>query len=191
MKFKVVESADYNPSPEYLEFFKLNNIDPNGLNYLGSGDFGEAWDIGNDRVLKVTTSKSEFDIATNLVGKEKQFDSFAKIYTTSIIDNDYVIIVELLEIDSEIENMFYFVMQMLDSQSLPIQYIDHLDYDEISEEISEEIDHFIQGISNIATDYRNLGIEASDIRSENMGWGKDSTGRTVLKAFDIEDRGIK
>jgi hypothetical protein len=34
------------------EFFKTNNIIEDELDYLGSGDFGKAYSIGDGRVLK-------------------------------------------------------------------------------------------------------------------------------------------
>jgi len=50
--------------------------------------------------------------------------------------------------------------------------------------ISEELQSFMNDIDDIIRAYRYLGIEASDIRPENMGYSKDGK----LKAFDIDDK---
>jgi hypothetical protein len=50
------------------EFFKTNNIIEDELDYLGSGD-GKAYSIGDGRVLKITDSTNEFNIAKSLLGK--------------------------------------------------------------------------------------------------------------------------
>lgn len=38
--------------------------------YMGKGDFGTAYSIGDGRVLKETTSKREFGIAKELEGTD-------------------------------------------------------------------------------------------------------------------------
>ena len=75
------------------EFFKQNNIDPEELSYMGSGDFGEAHSIGDGRVLKITKSKSEFDFAKQLAGKDiPALNGFVNFYVANIVDNQYYII---------------------------------------------------------------------------------------------------
>lgn len=37
------------------DFYSENNINLNDLNYLGSGDFGEAYSIGDGRVYQFNT----------------------------------------------------------------------------------------------------------------------------------------
>lgn len=165
------------------DFYHENNIKPDELSYLGSGDFGEAYSIGDGRVLKKTSSKNEFNLAKQMEGKEiPVLDAFAKIYKTDIINDQMLIILEELEEDSHIEDLYYELQNYLDEQGLPIQYIDHLDDDEI--EISDELQLFIDDLDDIIRAYRYLGIEASDIRPENMGYSKEGK----LKAFDIDDK---
>lgn len=165
------------------DFYSENNINPNDLNYLGSGDFGEAYSIGDGRVLKKTSSKNEFNLAKQMEGKDiPVLNSFAKIYKTDIIDNQMLIILEELEEDSRVEYLFYELLDYLNEQGLSIQYINYLDTDEIK--ISDELQSFIDDLDDIISAYRYLGIEASDIRPENMGYSKDGK----LKAFDIDDK---
>ena len=161
-------------------FYSENNIDPDNLSYLGRGDFGEAYSIGDGRVLKITTSKNEFELAKQI--ESKNIPGFATIYKTDIVGNKKLIILEELEQDSEIEDLFWELIGYLDEQGLPIQYLDHLDLEPI--EISKRLKSFIDGLDRITRSYRNLGIEASDIQPDNLGYS--SSGE--LKAFDIDDR---
>jgi hypothetical protein len=166
------------------QFYSANNIDVENLSYLGKGDFGTAYSIGDGRVMKITSSKSEFDIAKELIENQGShaFDGFADFYVAEIVDGKMVIIMEELEEDSHIEDLFSELTYILDEHDLPIQYLSHLDTDEV--ELSDEMKSFINDVEDINYGYRALGIEASDIRSENMGRSKDGK----VKAFDIEDK---
>jgi len=167
------------------EFFKQNNINPEELSYMGSGDFGKAHSIGDGRVLKITRSKSEFDFAKELVGKDvPALDGFVNFYAASIVDNQYYIIMEELEEDSDIEDLYYQVEELLSNEGLPIQYLHMLDTDEL--DLDEDILKFINDIEDVNHSYRILGVEASDIKPDNLG--VDKNGK--VKAFDIDDRSI-
>jgi len=164
------------------DFYVANNIDEDELYYLGKGDFGVAYSIGDGRVLKKTTSVNEFNIAQKL--QSSHIDVFAKVYATAVVDNDKYIILEELETDSVIEDKFYEVLSILEPQGLSVQYIEYLDEDEVDGGISPEMQKFIDALCSIVSGYRRLGIEASDIRPENLGYGS----KGVLKAFDIDDK---
>lgn len=164
-------------------FYVENNINPDDLNYLGRGDFGEAYSIGDGRVLKKTSSKNEFNLAKQMEGQDiPVLKSIAKIYKTDVVNGQMLIILEELEEDSHIEDLFYELQIYLNEQELPVQYLEYLDTDEI--EISEELQSFMDDLDDIIRAYRYLGVEASDIRPENMGYSKDGK----LKAFDIDDK---
>jgi len=168
------------------DFYIENSIDEDSLSYLGKGEYGEAYSIGDGRVLKITTSKNEFEIAQKLENDSSPvIDSFAKIYKTEIVDNSKLIILEELEEDSHIEDLYYELENYLTEQGLGIQYVGHLDTDEL--EISEELQNFINDIEDIVRAYRYLGIEASDIQPDNLGYSKERK----LKAFDIDDKDRK
>lgn len=166
-------------------FYEKHNINPENLSYLGRGDFGEAYSIDDERVLKITTSKSECEIANKILNSAMKFQSFADIYGVENINGRCYIIMEELEIESEIEDRYYELESILSTQDLPVQYIHYFDEDEYDGELSDEMREFINAIDNINSDYRRLGIEASDIRPENLGYSK-KTGE--LKAFDIDDK---
>ena len=183
MKVYISESLYNIKSEELLSFLKKNHIDPEELNYLGSGDFGEAYSTGDGRVLKKTRSDSEYKIALEILNKPSPiFDAFAKIYDVAKIEGYGYILMEELETDSEIEDLYNELTSTLDEQGLPIQWVSHLDTDEV--EISSELEAFIDGISDINRAYNYLGIEASDIKPDNLGY--DDSGN--LKAFDIDNK---
>jgi hypothetical protein len=166
------------------DFYNENDINPDDLSYLGRGDFGKAYSIGDGRVLKRTSSESEFNLAKEMENKNIPIlnNAFAKIYKTDIINGEMLIILEELKEDSHIEDLYYELNEYLEEQGLPIQYLDNLDTDEI--EISDELQSFMDDIDDINRAYRYLGIEASDIKTENLGYSKDGK----LKAFDIDDK---
>jgi hypothetical protein len=165
------------------EFYTKNNINPEELDYLGDGDYGEAFSIGNTgRVLKITSSYSEYEIAKELIGKAKEYSSFVEFYDATEINSRYYIVEEEVDTDSSIEDLYYDLSNMLEEQGLPIQYLDNLDEENL--DISPKLRKFMNEISDINHDYRGLGIEASDLRPENLGYDKNGK----LKAFDIEDK---
>ena len=179
-----VRNFTINESEKTLEdFYVENNIDPEELSYLGKGDFGTAYSTGDGRVLKRTTSKSEFKLATEMEQSDAPvLNSFVKIYKTEIVKGEMYILQEELIEDSHIEDLYYELESYLNDQGLPIQYLDHLDTDDL--DISDELQKFIDDIDDINRAYRYLGIEASDIRPENLGYSQDGK----LKAFDIDDK---
>ena len=185
MKIVITENQlTYLINEESLENFYIeNNIDVDNLSYLGRGDFGEAFSIGDGRVLKKTRSKSEFELASKMVNDNSPYlESLVKVYKTEIVNGDMFIIMEELSEDSDIENLYYELDDMLSSQGLPIQYINNLDTDEF--ELSDDMIKFMDDIDDINQGYRYLGVEASDIKPDNLGY--DSDGK--LKAFDIDDK---
>ena len=179
-----VRNFTINESEKTLEdFYVENNIDPEELSYLGKGDFGTAYSTGDGRVLKRTTSKSEFKLAKEMEQSDAPvLNSFVKIYKTEIVKGEMYILQEELIEDSHIEDLYYELESYLNDQGLPIQYLDHLDTDDL--DISDELQKFMDDIDDINRAYRYLGIEASDIRPENLGYSEDGK----LKAFDIDDR---
>ena len=179
-----VRNFTINESEKTLEdFYVENNIDPEELSYLGKGDFGTAYSTGDGRVLKRTTSKSEFKLATEMEQSDSPvLNSFVKIYKTEIVKGEMYILQEELIEDSHIEDLYYELESYLNDQGLPIQYLDHLDTDDL--DISDELQKFMDDIDDINRAYRYLGIEASDIRPENLGYSEDGK----LKAFDIDDK---
>jgi len=180
----ISEQEDYSLYPE-KEYARSIGLDPDSLMHMGRGDNGEAFDAGNGRVIKVTNSSSEVEIAKKLLGKS---GAHAMIYDVQQVGSSFVIYQEMLQMDSSIENNYYQLQDLLNQQDLPMQYLGYLDEDELSPEgkmIYNELSDFIMGIENINREYRILGIEASDIQPDNMGYDAQRN----LKAFDLDDKG--
>lgn len=167
------------------EIYALSiGIDPKSLSYLGKGDFGKAYGTQDARVIKITSSANEAEIAKELIGKR---GSHVEIYDVKKTDNGFIIFQQELDTDSEIENNFQSVEAILSEQGLPIQYLGNLDYDELSQESKDEYDRlsdFISDLESVNRVYRGLGIEASDLSPDNLGYDKDRR----LKAFDLQDK---
>jgi hypothetical protein len=179
-----VRNFTINESEKTLEdFYSENNIDPEELSYLGKGDFGVAYSTNDGRVVKRTTSKNEFRLAREIEQSDSPvLDSFVKVFKTEIIKGEMYILQEELIEDSHIEDLYYELESHLSDQGLPIQYLDQLDTDDL--DISDELQKFMDEIDDINRAYRYLGVEASDIRPENLGYSEDGK----LKAFDIDDK---
>ena len=168
------------------DFYKKHNIDSEELSWLGSGDFGEAYSTGDGRVVKFTTSKSEFNIAKKMLGKANQLTNMVEIFAVITTSKGMTILQEEVDTESEpIEDLYYEVINILDTIGYSIQEI-YVAMEEYKETyvIDPKVEKFADQISNINQDYNALGIMASDIRPENMGY--DSKG--TLKAFDIDDK---
>jgi hypothetical protein len=131
MSYKLIESVEYSPTKESTNFLSKFGIDDEKLDYLGSGDYGTAYSVGNNKVLKITSSKSEYELAKQIMNGN--FKHIVKIYAVEKINNDYFILQEELIIKSNIEDKWNEMMNMLQSQDLPVQYIDNFDEDEYEE----------------------------------------------------------
>ncbi len=167
------------------DFYVENNINPDNLQYLGKGDFGTAYSIGDGRVLKETSSKIEFNLARQMEGKNiPALESFAHIYKTDIINGQMLIILEELDINENIDNLYYELEELLNEQGLSISYVNNLDTSEI--EIPDELKSFISDIEDIVYAYRYFGIQSPDIKPENLGYSKNGK----VKAFDIDVQGF-
>lgn len=173
-----------------LSFLHQYNIDPEKLYYMGSGDFGTAYSTGDGRILKQTRSKTEFQLAHQILKADYSFPNFAKIYAAEEINEDYYILMEELDIDGEIEDLYQQVMDMLETQNLPEAYMGNFDMEEYEEtygEPEDDVRDFFDQLYDVVKDYRYLGLTAPDIRPENLGYASDGT----LKAFDIDDRSMQ
>jgi len=121
----------------------------NSPQYIGAGDFGVAYDIGNDRVLKVTSDKSEAIENLKLIGKDLNY--IAEPYSvqsitskTTDIPETYTIILEKLKTDHG----------KIGRQMIRINYV----FKEIfGVEFPDVIDHYIYGY--------NIGVDEESIEN--------------------------
>ena len=134
--------------------------------------------------IKERLSEYKYDFFTNLqnyLGSELIFYGSIKRYDYFKESSD----IDITVITDNTKSILSKLQNYLNEQGLPIQYLDHLDTSEL--DISNELQSFINDLEDIITAYRYLGVEASDIRPENMGYSKDGK----LKAFDIDDKNIR
>lgn len=175
-----------NDNPQEIYALSIG-INPSNLFYLGKGDYGEAYSTDSGTVIKITSSANEAEIALSLIGKK---GDHAEIYDVKKVGSKFIIYQEKLDTDSEIEDNLQTIENILNEQELPIQYLNYLDYDELSQESKDKYDSlsdFISDLKDINRLYNNLGIEASDLQSGNLGYGKNGK----LKAFDLQDKSSK
>lgn len=177
---KIYESRKY----EQMEnFFKRNNIVGDDLAYLGRGDFGTAYAIDDERVLKISSSKAEFESAKEILQKGDKLEHIAKIYDVEEIPENsyrgkYFIIVELLEQEGDLE---YKLHDLYEYNPDGLMGVDYIDTDEIED---EDMVDFINQIRNIMYECRLIGVLYPDVSSDNLGYNKEG----VLKAFDVQNK---
>lgn len=172
---------------EIKQYLKLNNIPFNKVSYIGSGEYGDAYWLGNNTVLKITTSKSEYDIASEIINKK--IPGLVTFYYAKPIGNNfrYAIVMDEVDTDSSIEDMFSRVEMILTTQGLDISQtgsFDEEEYDGSEGELDEETLKFMDDLATIYRSCTQLGIRVPDVNYGNLGY--DSTGH--LKLFDVQDR---
>lgn len=171
------------------QFYEKYDIDPDEMGWLGSGQFGDAYAVEDNRVLKITHSAKEYEIAKKLIGHK--YTNIVDYYAAEKVGSDYYILMEELDQPGSIEDLFSEAESVLPDGILYADMFDRRDYedDEYREEnglpyVSEETMDFIDELCDVVSDYRKLGIAVGDIHAGNLGRSQDGT----LKAFDIFDR---
>ena len=76
--YKIIKEV-ISPTQEYQEL--VNDIIDQGGEFLGSGDYGAAYLVG-DKVLKVTTDSEELEDAQNIQGVQTKY--FVHIYDVDV-----------------------------------------------------------------------------------------------------------
>ena len=100
-QYKLLLKEDESKSLE--QFYEENNINEDDLSYLGKGDFGTAYSIGDGRVLKKTNSKTEFEIAKQLENEQLEKD-IIELQNDPILKEAIPVNSEESESESENEN---------------------------------------------------------------------------------------
>lgn len=150
------------------------------FDYLGGGEFGEAYCIGNDKVLKLTTDANEFtkmyplfkDQQERLLSGESEkliYENSIKIHNMlTIDDNTLVIIMEKLDTDG-VEDVFNSCMCPYDEEDIDevlgmsIDEMEEKNFDDVAMKMIEDIyiSRFkmqrCSGIVNDITPY-NIGL---------------------------------
>jgi hypothetical protein len=170
-------------------FLRDNEIEFMSVDWLGSGEYGNAYSLGNGKVFKTTNSESEFEIAGQLWNKN--IPGLVQVFDRGWYQEErpklYYIVMEELDTDSSIEDMFSRVEMILTTQGLDISQtgsFDEDEYDGSEGELDAETIKFMDDLTTIYRSCRNLGIRVPDVNYGNLGY--DSTGH--LKLFDVQDR---
>jgi hypothetical protein len=178
----------FNSDENLIRFLTGKGIEYNNISYLGSGEYGTAYSLGNGRAFKITNSDNEFEIAGQLLNKK--MPGIVQYYDRGWFSEKltkYYIVMDELEIDSSIEDHFYRVELILTTQGLDLSEIGNFDeesYDGSEGELEPEIIKFMDEIDTIYRSCRNLGIRVPDINYGNLGY--DIAG--ILTAFDLQDK---
>lgn len=181
MTMKIYKLAMPKMSRTTLQLFcEKNNIDIDSVNFLGGGDFGEAYGYQN-KVIKITSDPNEYKIAKELVGYENK--PIAKIFQVDKINGDYIILMEKVEQRNNIEDMYYEVERLAEEQDTDIENLDLDDLDDL--DVSPELKDFAESLQWIYYFQRNLGLMQLDIKPENLGYNE----KNELVCFDMTDHG--
>ena len=167
--------------------------------YLKSGTFGSAYDIGDNKILKVTSDKSEAVENLKLIGKPLKYIAEPyKVYGITPRSGEtkyFVIILEKLKTD---EHHFTAMMERLDfafNKILKIELgdvIDHyvlgydtgVDEDKVKKYMSRnpKDKEFFDSLMKIAEECQEYGIESFEfLKPANLGYKKNGS----LGFFDV------
>lgn len=182
----IVEGTNWDQLENFLQD---NEIEFNSINWLGSGEYGNAYSLGNGMVLKITNSPSEFEIAGQLW--HKNIPGLVQVYERGWYREEkpvlYYIVMEELDTDSSIEDMFSRVELILSTQGLDISQTSSFDedeYDGSEGELDPNTVKFMDGLDTIYRSCSSLGIRVPDVNYGNLGY--DASGNLTL--FDVQDR---
>ncbi len=148
-----------------------------GLNkskYIGSGAYGHAHDIGNGKVLKITTDKSEAVNSKKIINKD--LTHVAKIYSVNyFIMNDktyYVIILEKLKLSKKLTNDYKELEKYFDDKRTK-----HLD-----KNIITKIGNKHSIVSNFLKDMTKIGYQETWDK-----WGDELREKDYVNKYDFND----
>ena len=171
---------------DIVKYLKLNLIEFNKVSWLGEGEYGNAYSLGNGKVLKMTSSIREYEIASEIIGKK--LPGIVRFYFAKEVGSRlFALIMDELETDSSIADDMYRTELILTTQGLSIEEIGNFDereYDGSEGDLDPGIVKYMDELDTIFRSCRNLGMRIPDINYGNLGY--DNNG--VLTAFDIHDK---
>lgn len=181
--------------------FKLYNI----TNYelIGGGAFGLAYDIGNNKIMKITSDKTEAINSKKIVNKKNTH--LSDIYDVKTIKfkylgdekKYYIIILEKLKTDNQIKYMFKRLKTFFRQNELPysnefIEFLDYIkkyrDYNTVTEIYNKiylydkKLAMFFTDLIGIIRELNSYDIESDDfVNTNNLGFKPNGK----LGYFDI------
>lgn len=153
------------------------------IDYLGRGEYGEAYSLGEGVVIKITSSLKEFTAWKNFLRlqEEQKLSHIVRILDVRILKGKFCIIQEELETRGRLEHDFYVISDCdYNWEGSLIDNILLFNFEEADLPLSFE-KTFCE-LQNIVWECKHqLGLENPDLRPENMGYSSEG----VLKLFDI------
>ena len=182
--------------PKVMQKFNIQNY-----KHIGEcGEFGCAFDIGNNKVLKITTDQSEAIESNKLKGKT--LNNISNIYSVFKINYNgkdyYIIQCEKLNTQPDKFKQYYNQLNDVFRKNIDIPAVDVLvdyyqeDLQAYNNEFKDDIDNFLdknsdygkfyQGLLNIIDELRKYSIQSSDyINYKNLGYKPNGN----LGFFDV------
>jgi len=200
-----------------VEIGKKLGVEPQ---YIGHGLFGVAYDIGDNKVLKITSDKSEAAENLGLIGKPLKYiaQPYRVFQVNSEVNADfpitYGIILEKLKTDQPYFKRMYDRLEYVFKNIFNIDYKEALEVylygHQFDHDIEKsEVDHYFKknsedaefffSILRIAEELDKYGVESLDYyNAENLGYKKDGAigffdvgfGNGFLQPTDAEQMGV-
>ena len=135
--------------------------------YMGSGDFGEAYETVCGKVIKITNDQLEYICADRMIGRKN--DYAANIYATSLFDNGNIgILQERLNTDSDydVEFLWMELTEEIEKEGCDFYSLDTRDFDEGIDDMAIKMH---TDICFAIMEIRASGTDPMDISPENIG----------------------
>ena len=197
-------NEDYNRSLADTIANKIVNVKGyNKPTFLGSGQFGVAYDIGDDKVLKITKDNSEAAENLSLIGKPLKY--IAQPYNVFTINSEndnkipktYAIVLEKLKTDPQEFKRLFDRMDFAFEKIMNVRFSDVLEYYLYGLRYHSNVDkktvenyfsknsqdeEFFYSILRIAEEVEKYGIESKDYYNpDNLGYKKSG----AIAFFDV------
>lgn len=168
--------------------------------YIGSGHNGVAYDIGNNRVLKITHDRSEAMMNMKLMGKDlKYIANTYNVYKINNINNDdlYVILLEKLKTNPDyfdrMNNRLNKVFDLLFNMDM-VDVFEHILYGHLFDDSfnlnqlknyfkkNDEDKRYFNALINISKELEKYDLDSIDyLKPDNLGYKKNGN----IGFFDV------
>lgn len=149
--------------------------------WLDSGDFGNAFTISDDKVIKITRDHSEFIQTFSILGKGDD-PYLPKVFDMRIFKNEEMgILMEELIRDS-VDDLFSSWLMEADD----IQEVDLFEIDLEESFLSDEVIKMVNDLEKSMNSYKKNGVDNFDIHAGNIGI--NSHGNYVLFDQNIKNQ---
>ena len=167
------------------------------VSFLGSGEHGNAYLTDDNKVIKVTTDKSEYFESRKLVGKNPTH--LPKIYDCYVVESKklvtpiWVILLEYVKYDDKLQERLWWTLSDAFEEQLNLDLMDELSYLQVNVntvdhmvdlmnhlDISEEILNYYGQLISMIEELKKYNIKSVDYGPKNMGFRNDT-----LVFFDL------